>query len=59
MLVYWVHPLNRRLLADGTLSLPDALATQVLPAWRFAGRTNAGRQFVIFVDARMSPATMP
>lgn len=55
-LVYLANLLSRRLLPDGTLSIPDALSTQVLPAWRFSGRTSAGREFVTFVDARVSPA---
>jgi hypothetical protein len=55
-LVYLANPLNRRLLPNGTLSIPDALSTRVLPAWRFSGHTSAGMQFVTFVDARLSSA---
>ncbi len=55
-LVYFAHALSRRVLADGTLSAPDATSLQVIPAWCFSGITSHGRTFVTIVDARATPA---
>lgn len=55
-LVYFVSVSSRRVLADGTLSVPDAASLRVTPAWRFSGITSNGRTFVTFIDARTTPA---